>query len=239
MIQLQINAKTLISEIDNKLSGIKELTAPTVLQEIAKAAFTITGERFMIDADNYSRNNPKKMHHVYDWGGIGKPFARLFILERSRILSGSLQISAKFIASKLPVPIPAELQTPGSNGRSVTSKNIFRNKAQVMEDGQAITYNARKMLAFLGTEGIVFVAPGTTINIEHPGGISTKNAFAEYFARWYSDNAQTIMNSSGIYEKIVDSAANALNRTGSGIAEVRKAVANTVASTVGDRSIIV
>jgi hypothetical protein len=94
------------------------------------------------------------------------------------------------------------------------------------------------MLAFLGREGIVFVAPGTTINIEHPGGIATKNSFAEYFSKWYSENAETIMNSSGIYEKIVNSAANALNKNGAGITEVRRAVANTIASTVGDRSII-
>ena len=213
-----------MQEINFKISGIEELTRPTVLQEIAKAAFTITGQKFVSAADRYAVLNPKKMHHVYEWGKLGNPNGRLFVIERSRILSGSLLVSASFLPSRMPVPIPADLAMPGKNGKSVSSRNIFRDKARVMENGNPITFQAKKILAFMGENGPTFVAPGTVINILHPGGIESKNAFGDFMTEWYLKNADVTMQTSGIYERIALEVSLALNKQKAGISQVRQAV---------------
>lgn len=225
MIQLQIDTKAMIEELDNKISGIKELTSPSVLQEIAKATFTITGKRFVIDLDNYARRNPKKMHHIYEWGGVGKAESRLFVLERASILYGDLVVNTKFLPSKLPVPISPELLTPGPTGKVVSRRSIFSDKAAVMEKGAKVSFAAKRILAFADSQGIAFIAKGTTININHPGGLQTKNAFATYMLDWYTKNGNVVMDASGFYERIQLETENALNVTGAGATQVRQAVA--------------
>lgn len=235
MIQLQIDASSLISEIDKKIFAIESLVSDSILQEIAKATFSITGQRFMIAADNYARANPKKMHHVYEWGGVGQLTARLFVLERSAILSNGLNISAKFLPSRLPVPIAPILRTPGSTAKSVSRKNVFKNKAEVMEAGERVSFRAQRVLAFAANNGIAFVAPGTQINILHPGGIQTKNAFANFMLGWYTEYANSIMDGSGIYESIASEVALALNKNNAGISQVKQAVAKVADLASGGR----
>jgi len=223
-VKLEVNTKDLLENLDSLLVGLKELKQPSVLNQISRAVFSITGERFMIDIDNYARINPKKMHHIYEWGKIGNSNARLFVLERSSILDGSLLISTKFLQSKIPVPINPELLKPGATGKTVSTKNIFKNKAQVMESGTPVSFQAKKVLAFMGNNGIAFIAPGTQINILNPGGVQTKNAFATYLLEWYTKNGNAIMDSSGLYERISNDVSKALSRKNAGIAEVQKAV---------------
>jgi len=224
MIQLQIDTKQMIQELDNKIAGIKELTSPTVLQEIAKATFTITGNRFVQDLDSYARRNPKKMHHIYEWGGVGKPQSRLFVLERTSILYGDLNITTRFLPSKLPVPISPALLTPGPTGKVVSRRSIFKDKAAVMEKGAKVSFAAKRILAFADGQGLAFIAKGTTININHPGGLQTQNAFATYMLDWYTKNGNVIMDSSGFYERVQAETEAALNKTGAGITQVRQAV---------------
>jgi len=235
MIKLTINSSNLTNKL-NELSGsIKELVSPIVLQEVAKAAFMITGKRFVLDVDRYSAQNPKKMQHVYEWNELGSPNGRLFIIERLGILNGNLTISYRFLPSRIPVPIPPEMTTPGPSGRSVQKQNIFRNKAQVMEDGQPITYTTSRMLAFLGTNGPTFIRPGTLVNILNPGGIEAKNAFADYMVQWYTDNANLVMQSSGFYDQIVSESAAAISN-GQGISAVRQ-IASSLANKVGGNTV--
>lgn len=225
MITLNINSKNLIEKIQQVITGAEELAKPSVMQEISKAVFTVTGERFVQAVDRFAVQNPKKMHHVYEWGGLGKPNARLFVIERTNILSGVLDINTNFLNSKLPVPIPSELQIPGSTGKFVTSKSIFKYKAQVMEDGRPVSIRANKILTFLGSEGQVFVQPGTIINIKNPGGIGTKNSFFNFMVEWYTQNADSVMDSSGMYERIVNDVSIALTAKPTlGVTGVRKVV---------------
>jgi hypothetical protein len=224
MIQLQIDTGAMIAELDNKIAGIKELTSPSVLTEIAKATFTITGNRFVTDLDNYARRNPKKMHHVYEWGGIGKPQSRLFVLERAAVLYGDLNVNTRFLPSKLPVPISPALLTPGPTGKVVSKRSIFADKATVMEKGTKVSFSAKKVLAFADGQGIAFIAKGTTININNPGGIQTKNAFATYMLDWYTKNGNVVMDGSGFYEKIQAETEAVLNANGTGATQVKQAV---------------
>jgi len=229
-VKLEVNAAQIGSDLADWLGGLEELKNPSVLTQLSKAIFSITGERFVIDVDNYARLNPKKMHHVYEWGQIGSPAGRLFVVERSQILYGNLVVSTNFLQSKMPVPISPELLTPGKTGKVVSRRNIFRNKAEVMESGTPVSFSAKRVLAFMGNNGITFIKPGTQVNILHPGGINTKNAFASYMLEWYTTKANTVMDASGFYESLANDVSNALNSsTAKGsLSAVRNAVTNLV-----------
>lgn len=224
MIKLIIEDKVFLQQLNNRVNSVKELTSPSVMNEIAKAAFSITGSSFAQAVDRYSVRNPKRMHHVYEWGQIGNPSARLFVIKREGILGGNLSIDVSFKMSRAPVPIPTTIAESGKT-RRITSRHIFRDKATVMESGRSVRFVAKKILTFLGDEGQVFVAPGTQITINNPGGIQTKNAFQTFMVDWYLQNAQQIMDSSGFYETIEQEAAKAI-QSGQGIIGVRKAVAS-------------
>jgi hypothetical protein len=224
ILSLKVDTEQLYKDLDGFTSSMKQLTSPKVLDEISRAIFSITSKRFMIDVDRYARINPKKMHHIYEWGKIGNSNARLFVLERSSILDGSFSVSSKFLSSKMPVPIKPELLTPGKTGKSVSRRSVFANKASVMEEGNPVSFNAKRVLAFVGNEGVAFIAPGTQINILHPGGIQTKNALGAYMLEWYSKNINAIMDSSGLYERISNDVSVVLNSNKPNVTQVQKAV---------------
>lgn len=227
-VKLNVNAAQIGKDLSEWMGGIKELTSPTVLTQLSRAVFSLTGERFAIDVDNYARLNPKKMHHVYEWGKVGNKTKRLFVLERSIMINGNLVITTNFLPSKLPVPINKELLKPGSTGKVVSKKSIFANKAKVMEAGTPVSFTAKRVLSIVGNNGIAFIAPGTKINILHPGGLQTKNSFASYIIEWYTKNAGLIMDSSGLYQMIGDEVSKVMNSNNYGVSEVRLAVENVV-----------
>ena len=229
-VKLNVNAAQIGKDLSEWMGGIKELTSPTVLTQLSRAVFSLTGERFAIDVDNYARLNPKKMHHIYEWGQVGNPRARLFVIERSQILNGNLVISSKFLPSRMPVPINQELLIPGRTGKFVSRQSIFANKADVMESGTPVSFTAKRILAFMGGNGLAFIQPGTQINILHPGGINTTNAFADFMLEWYTTKAHVIMESSGFYDALANNVVEALN-TSNGkatISAVRAAVSSLV-----------
>jgi hypothetical protein len=239
MIKLAINKDVFISQILEKVSAIEELLSPTVLQEVAKGAFTILGERFVVAVDREAVRNPKKLHHIYEWGKIGNPSGRLFVIERAGILGGTLIINTSFLPSRLPVPVPKELKTPGPTGKFVSSKNIFKYKAEVMEKGFPISFDTKKIITFLGSEGQVFVPPGKTITIMNPGGIQTKNAFRDFMVMWYTEHSNTIMDASGFYEKIAHDTALVVSSAGGNKTAVKSVVAQIVNSIPGNKEVIV
>jgi hypothetical protein len=229
MIQFKIDKTSitnLTNEINNKVLGMKELTKPRTLESIAKASFTITGKRFVNAMDRKAQINPKKYHHIYEWGQIGSPAARLFVVRRMKIQGGTLILSLDFKRSKRPVPIPKELQIPGKTGKSVKTKHVFYNKAEVMENGQPVHIYAAKVLAFLGNNGIQFVPAGTVVNILNPGGRMVKNAFKEFALDWYKKNYAPVMQSSGIFKQIEREVALCLNKKGDGAPQARQTIIN-------------
>ena len=194
MIKLSISQTDLTAlnkELSMKVESLSALTQGSVLDDIARAAFVILGKRFMTATDTYSSVFPKKMHHVYEWKQVGNPNARLFVLERLSILNGNLEITSKFLPSKMPVPVPMELTTPNKKGRYVSTKTIFAQKAEVMESGQVVTFSAKKTLAFLGQQGIQFIKEGKIVNIANPGGVGVKNSFTQHMVEWFSKNARS------------------------------------------------
>jgi hypothetical protein len=94
-----------------------------------------------------------------------------------------------------------------------------------------VRIESRKMLSFMGRNGQVFLQPGTVVNILNPGGKEVKGSFEKFMFEWYSSNAQSIVNASGLYETIVKEAALILSKNNTGMTEIRsmvKQVVNTV-----------
>lgn len=238
MISLEVDVKQINAEMDSFINNIKQITNPSVVEEISKAIFTVTGEDFVAATDRYARANPKKMHHVYEWGKIGNSSARLFVIERASVLNGNLIINANFLPSKMPVPVNPELLTPGPTGKTVTSKSIFADKAKVMEQGQSVSFTAKKILSFIGDSGIVFIQPGKQINIMHPGGVGVKGAFAQFMSEWYMSDGYASIENSGLYEKLSNDISIALNKKSANINTVKKAVMDLVVGMGLDKEII-
>jgi hypothetical protein len=231
MLQLKLENKIFIEQIKARVDAVKQLASSSVTQEIAKAAFAVLGERFVKDLDRESIQNPKKFHHVYEWGRLGTPDGRLFVLEREGILNGNLSIRTNFLPSNVPVP------TRNTFTRSINTTDIFRYKADVMEKGLPVSFVAQKVLSFMGAEGQAFVAPGTRINIMNPGGIASKNAFSDFMISWYVQHTNAIMDSSGLYERIANETAAIITANGS-ITDVRRQVASIVNSMGGNVEVI-
>lgn len=228
MIQLQINSDEMFKELNLKAAALDMLASQTVLNEINQAVFQITGKAFVNSVDAYARRNPKAMHHVYEWGKIGLKTGRLFVIKKELLGGGVLGVSSSFLPSRSPVPITPELLNPGPSGKVVSHRSIFVDKATVMESGRSVSYIAKRIQAFIGESGLVFIRPGTSINIANPGGAATKNAFANYMLEWYSVNAGALVDSSGLAEKISTEVAATLNIKSTGPADVAKVVKRVV-----------
>jgi hypothetical protein len=153
-------------------------------------------------------------------------------------MSGTSLIKSSFLSSKVPVPIDPELLVPGKSGKFVNSKNIFKNKANIMENGTAINYTARKFQPFVTVEGIKFIRPGQRVYIQYPGGKYVKKSFESFMTAWYAKNSQSIMDSSGLYEKIANEASIVLNKSNTGINDLKYMIDNIVNSiTLGEEVI--
>ena len=233
MIKLSLNKADLDNlnkQISMKVEAIGYMKDPYFLDAVCRAAFVIVSKRFVVAIDKFSAMNPKAMHHVYEWNMIGRPNGRLFVLNRTKLMSGTSLIEASFLPSKVPTPIDPELLLPGKSGKFVNSKNIFKNKAEVMESGTAIDYTAQKFQPFVTLEGMKFIRPGQRVYIQHPGGKYVKKSFETFMTAWYAKNSQAIMDSSGLYEKIANEASVILSKTNTGINDIKYMVDNIVHS---------
>lgn len=228
MISIRINEtdiKKIENQINKKISGMKEVVLPRSLTEISKAVFTITGKQFIRSINRDAKGN-KNLSHIYEWKKSGINTQRLFLLNRSSVQNGHLVISTKFLKSKEPVPIKKELLRPGQNGKTVKAKNVFRDKAKIMEAGNPVTINPRKYLVFPGKGGrLVFIKKPNSVIVRNPGGKGTTNAYAKYLNAWYRKNGVAVIEKSMLFKKIEKRVGVELNRTNGGPVQARKAIA--------------
>lgn len=202
---------------------------PQVMTELNNALFTVSSTRFIRAMNLAAKSDPKKYHHIYEWGNTGNNVKRLFALNREISTSNTLRIGAKFLQSTSQVPIPTALLEPGKSGRTVTSRNIFRDKAAVMESGAGISYQARRTLGFLGRNGgIAFIPAGTVVNILNPGGTQVKGAFEKFFHDWYAINTMTVIQSSGLLGKLQEAITVALNERNAGAEKAKASAIQTL-----------
>lgn len=241
MIKLSVtkpSMEKLEAEIALKVKAIHKMTHPDFLEEISKAAFCIIGERFMLATDRFSATNPKAMHHIYEWGKVGNPRARLFVLNRLVLTKGSFVTQASFIKSKTKVPIKTELSTAGRTGKRVNKRHVFADKARIMEDGIEINYVTRRVQVFSDGFEPRFIAAGTPIHIRNPGGKFVKRSLNTFMQAWYAKNAQPVMNSSGLYERIAQETAKVLSKKSAGPDDMMKITMQVVNSVVAGREMI-
>ena len=231
MIKLSLNKsdiENLNKQISMKIEAIGSMKDSYFLDAVCRAAFVIVSKRFVVAVDKFAGMNPKAMHHVYEWNMIGRPNKRLFVLNRTKLMSGTSLIEASFLPSRVPVPIDPELLIPGKTGKFVNSKNIFKNKAEIMENGIPVDYTARKFQPFVTLEGMKFIRPGQRVYIQYPGGKYVKKSFESFMTGWYSKNSQSIMDSSGLYEKIATEASIVLSKSNTGINDLKYMIDNIV-----------
>ena len=128
-------------------------------------------------------SEPKRFTHVYEWGGLGDPSARLW----RHILRGrgaNRQLTFEFKASKKAVPVNPRLAELG-----VKKIHVFHWKAPVLELGQPVHIYPKlaKMLVFEYQNRIVFWKG--SINIPRQGSSDTWGSFTKEFNTWFSSGA--------------------------------------------------
>jgi hypothetical protein len=234
MITLKSNSgdiEKFLHEINLKVEGMQAMINPDVLTEINNAIFTVSSRRFVRALNLAAKVEPKKFHHIYEWGQVGKNVKRLYRLTKDLSSGSYLRIGASFTQSKTPVPIPAKLLEMGRTGKAVSARNIFKDKAEVMESGIGISYQARRTLAFLNSAGnIAFIPAGQIVNILNPGGTQVKGAFEKFFREWYAINTVKVVQSSGIMSSLQDAIVNALNQPNAGAEKARESAISTLRS---------
>lgn len=149
---------------------------------IKNANALITGE-FVVHMSSKALSEPKKFAHMYEWGGLGDPSARLWRhLLRGR--GASRQLTFEFKASKKAVPVNPKLAELG-----VQRNHIFHWKAPVMELGQPVHIYPKiaKMLVFEYRNKIVFLKG--SVRIARQGSSDTWGSFTKEFNVWFSSGA--------------------------------------------------
>lgn len=127
-------------------------------------------EAFYQYLDGLARTNPGMLHHVYEWGQVGNPGARLVELKKS-FGSNKVNISADLLQSD---SVPENGRTP------------FFDKAEVMEEGIPVVVNEVEAQAlFFQVDGQEFFRAGPIV-IENPGGEATRGSLVNAFEEFYN-----------------------------------------------------
>ena len=165
------------------LEGI-EHAKPEFFKEFGRG--TIAGLNQYIDS--HARTNQQALHHVYEWYKTGSPEARLFNIVSSPTTSG-ISINSNFKQSKT---------------LSKDSKTVFKNKAQVMEDGQPVKIVPKKcILAFDIAGQTVFTTKSVTVN--NPGGTAVAGSYQQTFDSFFKNYfSQSFLKASGLLNYLED-----------------------------------
>ncbi len=129
MIKLKIDTKDFTKTVNNVIqysNGFIDETKASK-NKIAEKMGKTSINAFYDYLDSLARMHPGMLHHVYEWGEVGNPMERLYELNL-KMGNGTVAVNAEFLES---ISIP-------ENGTEA-----FYNKAQVMEDGQAVVVNPK------------------------------------------------------------------------------------------------
>lgn len=160
--------------------------------ELNKMLFNQKFALFIEDAlkkyiDSKARLNPDQLHHVYEWGQVGSPAARLFDFS-AKVTKNMIVITGKFLQS---TSIP-----PGGN-------EAFLDKANVMENQISVVVSPKnsKVLVFEDDGETIFTP--NSVYIDNPGGNEVSGAFGrcfeEFFERYLTSG---LLINSGILKEL-------------------------------------
>jgi hypothetical protein len=187
MITTRINTKLLLKTLNNVIDYSQSFTSELKKNEnrIATNIANASTEVFYEYLDGLARSHPGMLHHVYEWGQVGNPSARLFELT-TRLTGKNSMVVADFLESD---SIP-------SNGNQA-----FYDKATIMEEGIPVVINEVDAKAlFFEVDGEEFFRTGP-IYIANPGGAETRGSFVKAFNEFYGVYFnQVYLDSIGFYK---------------------------------------
>lgn len=173
MISVQFKTKN-INRMLNNLVKYSEgfITETKAKQEyINKKVANTSVNAFYQYLDGVARMHPGMLHHIYEWGQVGNPTARLVDLDILSSGRGST-IIADFLQS--------ESTAPGSN-------EPFYDKARIMEEGIPVTIKEKEAQAlFFEIDGVEYFRMGP-ITIMNPGGAEARGSFVRVFEDFYNN----------------------------------------------------
>jgi hypothetical protein len=246
MIQMQVDPKSIdkFSELINKkIKAIEFVVSPSSLTEIGKTIFIITAKRFLQDISVAAKADPKRFHHIYEWGAVGQTSKKLFLIKRSHVQYGQLEIEFIFSKSTKPVPIPARLLQPARTRYNrrifASSRHIFRDKASIMEKNDPVHIITKRTIVFTpdGSQ-LVFVPKDKVINIMNPGGVKTTHALAEFSEIWYTMKAPAVITRSRLINNIVKEVVSSINTGNNSPSQVSAIIKNTNSKYSGETSVL-
>jgi hypothetical protein len=226
MIQLQFeNLDSLWETLNDKVLAVEEVSSPRTKTQVAKAVFTITSKRMIVDFSKRANISPQKYSHMFEWEGNGKPEKKLFIIRRERVLNGVMIVNIKYKKSSKFVPIPPQLLQPGAKGKSVKTRNVFANKAEVMESGKPVSFSTKGYIAFLSKDSnITFLPPRTNVVIRNPGGKAATGSFDRFVETWYATKVDTVVTQSNLFQNMGKEIARTMNNAKVSAPAVREAI---------------
>jgi hypothetical protein len=204
-MRVVINSKQFTREMNNIMNysfGFLE-----GVQRGKKALYAALGPQISEYASQFvdanARISPDLLHHVYEWEQTGSPKGRLFDIDFT-ISNFGLTFKTSFNQS-----------TSIKNGSNVP----FYNKAQIMENGVAVTIKPKRsnVLAF-EVDGQQVFTPNP-VRVENPGGQTQgqfENVINNFFGVYFR---QSFLKASGLqdrlsYPKVYKKNLNAAKRSG-------------------------
>lgn len=172
MYSIKLDGKEAMKMLNNIVDYSNGFIKETKAQErtVASRLADTSIDAFYDYLDVLARTNPGMLHHVYEWGAVGNPDARLVELKK-RLAGKSVNIDSEFITSS---SIPEGATEP------------FYEKAEIMEEGIPITVQAVQAKAmFIQYQGEEFFTAGPIV-IENPGGEGVRGSFVEAFEEFYN-----------------------------------------------------
>jgi len=156
-------------------------------RRLSKGVAELSIEAFYDYLDGLARMHPGMLHHVYEWGQVGNPSARLAELTTS-MSARNTTISANFLQS---------------TSISESSNEPFYNKAEIMEEGIPVVINQVQAKAlFFTVDGQEFFRSGPIV-IANPGGSGTRGSFVKAFNEFYGAYFEEVfLKSIRFYDKL-------------------------------------
>lgn len=196
-VKVASNINVIESVLNYELAVAQEGFNNRQMKKFLDKSYEVVSAGFGQYVDARARANPKSLHHIYEWKGVGTN--RLWALTKTGQTNKGFRISYRFMQSRKKAPIsPILLEPNPKTGKVVTKTYVFRNKAMVMESGQSVTMRSRGSggnrvrMAYPTNRtlsGIGFTYGPLTV--KNPGGPQTTFGFQKVLAMYFGTGQAT------------------------------------------------